>query len=69
VTEDVNLRPRRCGCSDCVRIRPDFLGAFHKDQRDTPDRANAVGESRDWSSADRGPADMPIRSRIWGADR
>ncbi len=60
---------RRCECGDCVRIRQDSVSVFHNDQGDTPDGTGAAGESRGWSRADRAAADMPLRARIWGADR
>ena len=68
-TDDANLWARRCDCGDCVRIRRYFDSASNDDRGDTPDRMDTGPDSRDSSRVERAPAAMPLRSRIWGADR
>jgi hypothetical protein len=54
------IRAHRCECSECVRNRRDFVGAFYTDQGDTADRRYAVGESRGWSWAERPSRVRPV---------
>ena len=69
MTDPRNLRVRRCDCSECLPMRPDSPTLSQDDRSDTPDWMLDEDEPRDWSRAGRAPAEIPLRSRIWGTER
>jgi hypothetical protein len=70
MTDQRNLRVRRCECSECVPLQAGSAGTA-RDEPTTPTPGWMLDEDepRDWSSVGRNPAPMPLPSRIWGLDR
>lgn len=69
MTDQRNLRVRRCECGECAPMQAGSPGPSRDEPITASDWMLDEDEPRDWSSVGRNPAAMPLRARIWGLDR